>query len=176
MNWNTAAADTTERIFNGDQPSGTLEALRFLLDFFVDSDASGRAEGCQSEEFIALGKHALRLGRRQGYFAGPNAAQNVLDTVIRKQCDYGHQNISRFGRFGLLVRMHDKVARLENLMMSGHTPNHESIEDNILDVIGYSIVGVMWEENSFMLDAFPLHALHVTVVESGPHHEKEWVF
>lgn len=176
MNWNTAAADVTERIFNGDQPSGTLEALRFLLDFFVDSDASGRAEGCQSEEFIALGKHALLLGRRQGYFAGPNAAQNVLDTVIRKQCDYGHQNIARFGRLGLLVRMHDKIARLENLTASGRTPNHESIEDNILDVVGYSIVGAMWEENSFMLDVLPLHALQVTVVESGPDREKEWVF
>jgi len=165
MNWNTAAADVTERIFNGDQPSGTLEGLRLLLDHFVDANTSERLEGSQSEEFVALGKIALQLGRRHGYFAGPSAAQHVLDIVIRKQCDYGHNNISRFGRFGLLVRMHDKVARLENLMMSGHTPNHESIEDNILDVMGYSIVGTMWEEGSFLLDAFPLHALQVTVVE-----------
>jgi hypothetical protein len=72
--------------------------------------------------------------------------------------------------------MHDKIARLENLMSSGRTPNHESIEDNILDVVGYSIVGAMWEEGSFLFDVVPLHALQVTVVESGPHHEKEWVF
>jgi hypothetical protein len=34
----------------------------------------------------------------------------------------------------------------------------------------------MWEEGSFLFDVVPLHALQVTVVESGPHHEKEWVF
>jgi len=176
MNWNTAAAEVTERIFNGDQPSGTLGGLRFFLDHFVDSNTSERLEGPQSEEFVALGKIALQLGRRHGYFEGPSAAQHVLDTVIRKQCDYGHHNIARFGRLGLLVRMHDKIARLENLMSSGRTPNHESIEDNILDVVGYSIVGAMWEEGSFLFDVVPLHALQVTVVESGPHHEKEWVF
>jgi hypothetical protein len=27
-----------------------------------------------------------------------------------------------------------------------------------------------------LFDVVPLHALQVTVVESGPHHEKEWVF
>lgn len=165
MNWNTAAAHATERIFNGERPSGTLEGLRFALDHFVDANASGAMEGPQSEEFLALGRIALQLGRQHGYFEGPGAAQRVLDVVIRKQCDYGHQNIARFGRLGLLVRMHDKVARLENLLGSGKSPNHESIEDNILDVMGYSIVGTMWEENSFLLNVVSPHALQVTVVE-----------
>ena len=165
MNWNTAAAHATERIFNGDKPSGTLEGLRFLLDHFVDANTSGALEGPQSEEFMALGRIALQLGRRHGYFEGPHAAQRVLDVVIRKQCDYGHHNIARFGRLGLLVRLHDKIARLENLLGTGSAPNHESIEDNILDVIGYSIVGTMWEEETFLLEVVPPHALHVTVVE-----------
>jgi hypothetical protein len=165
MNWNTAAAHATERIFNGDRPSGTLEGLRFFLDHFVDANASGAMEGPQSEEFLALGRIALQLGRRNGFFEGSGAAQRVVDVVIRKQCDYGHQNIARFGRMGLLVRLHDKVARLENLLGTGKSPNHESIEDNILDVIGYSIVGTMWEEGSFLLDVVPPHALRVTVVE-----------
>ena len=123
-------------------------------------------QGPQDEEFLALGRIALRLGRFHGYFTSPGTAQRVLDTVIRKQCDYGHHNIARFGRLGLLVRLHDKIARLENLLGSGSAPNHESIEDNILDVMGYSIIGAMWERGVFMLDVVPLHALQVTVVES----------
>ena len=51
-----------------------------------------------------------------------------------------------------MVRMHDKVARLENLQRgSVASPNNESIDDNLLDVIGYSIIGLMWEDQTFMI-------------------------
>jgi hypothetical protein len=82
---------------------------------------------------------------------------------LRKQHDYGHENIARFGRLGLLVRVHDKIARLENLLGTGSSPNHESIEDNVVDVIGYSIVAAMWEEGTFLLALLPS-----TVAESEP--------
>jgi hypothetical protein len=83
--------------------------------------------------------------------------------VTKKQHDYGPENIARFGRTGLLVRMHDKIARLENLLASGRAPENESINDNLFDVIGYSCVAMMWEEGTFLL---PL--VSDTVVESKP--------
>jgi hypothetical protein len=71
--------------------------------------------------------------------------------VTRKQRDYGCDNILRFGRFGLLVRVHDKIARLENLEATGTAPNNESIVDNYMDVIGYCTVAIMFERGWFTL-------------------------
>jgi hypothetical protein len=76
----------------------------------------------------------------------------VHETLCRKQHDYGHENIQRFGRAGLMVRVHDKVARLENLIGNNAKPNNESIQDNVMDVIGYSAIGIMWESGTFLLE------------------------
>jgi len=75
--------------------------------------------------------------------------------LVRKQHDYGHHNIARFGRAGLLVRMHDKVARLENLLEFLKSPENESVVDNFIDVIGYASIGIMWEKNWFLLPLAP---------------------
>jgi hypothetical protein len=75
----------------------------------------------------------------------------VHETLVRKQTDYGHENIARFGAHGLLVRMHDKVARLENIVVKGADPKNESLFDNFMDVVGYSAIGCMWEVDEFLL-------------------------
>jgi len=75
----------------------------------------------------------------------------VHETLVRKQTDYGHDNIARFGSRGLLVRMHDKVARLENIVAKGVDPKNESLFDNFMDVVGYSAIGCMWEADEFLL-------------------------
>lgn len=75
----------------------------------------------------------------------------VNKTVIKKQKDYGPKNISRFGLNGLVIRMHDKVGRLDNLIKNGLMPENESIIDNLLDVIGYSVVAIMWTNQTFLL-------------------------
>lgn len=77
----------------------------------------------------------------------------VKKTVIAKQKDYGPNNISRFGINGLVIRMHDKIARLENLISKNNIPQNESILDTLLDIIGYSIVAIMWINGTFL---FPL--------------------
>jgi hypothetical protein len=51
--------------------------------------------------------------------------------------------------------MHDKVARLENLLQDERTPENESILDNYIDVIGYASIGIMWERNWFLLPLTP---------------------
>ena len=43
-------------------------------------------------------------------------AREIADIVIKKQHDYGHENILAFGEFGVLVRTNDKLARLKNLI------------------------------------------------------------
>jgi len=74
----------------------------------------------------------------------------VWSTLCNKQRDYGPENILRFGHRGLIVRLHDKVARLENLLKSGKTPENESVADTYLDIVGYSVIGLMLLDRSFL--------------------------
>jgi len=78
-------------------------------------------------------------------------AAHVLATLCKKQHDYGHENIARFGRLGLLVRVHDKIARLHNLLAKGGVPQNETIEDTYVDIVGYSAIGMMVERGWFGL-------------------------
>lgn len=78
-------------------------------------------------------------------------SEKIATLITWKQRDYGSDNILRFGRFGLLVRVHDKIARLENLAARGVEPNNESVADNYLDVIGYCTVAMMLERGWFEL-------------------------
>ena len=78
---------------------------------------------------------------------------NVIDTVheladllLSKHKDYGPKNISESpgGPInGLRVRMHDKLARINNLVDSGDNPQHESLEDSFKDMANYAIIGLM---------------------------------
>lgn len=67
--------------------------------------------------------------------------------MVRKHQDYGPLNIAMApggAMNGLLVRMHDKMARLENLYYKQQdTPNYESIEDTFIDLANYAIIGLL---------------------------------
>ena len=66
--------------------------------------------------------------------------------MVKKHQDYGPMNIAGAPggpMNGLRVRMYDKLARLNNLVDSGDTPNYESIEDTFLDLANYAIIGLL---------------------------------
>jgi hypothetical protein len=154
MFWEDAAAGTLETIFGPDTEFLGVETLRAHLDGLIEVFGAGDFDGRRVEAregWLRLGALGRSLGASLGYWStfecGPAP---ILEIVVRKQRDYGSENIARFGRFGLLVRVHDKIARLENLLSSGSTPNNESILDNVIDVIGYSCVASMWEAGEFL--------------------------
>lgn len=67
-------------------------------------------------------------------------AENVL---LKKHKDYGPRNISMSpggALNGLRVRMHDKLARINNLLDSGATPENESLRDSFLDLMNYAAI------------------------------------
>lgn len=69
-------------------------------------------------------------------------------TMVQKHQDYGPLNIAHAPGSpmnGLLVRMHDKMERLQHLHYKrrSNTPNYESIEDNLKDLANYAIIGLM---------------------------------
>jgi hypothetical protein len=76
--------------------------------------------------------------------------QAILDELaiimVKKHRDYGPMNIAGAPggpMNGLRVRMYDKLARLNNLVDTGDTPNYESIEDTLLDLANYAIIGLL---------------------------------
>ena len=75
----------------------------------------------------------------------------VVKLVIRKQRDYGHDNILQFGILGIAVRVSDKWARIENLIAKGAEPQNESLRDSWMDIAGYALVAMMLEEGVFTL-------------------------
>lgn len=68
-------------------------------------------------------------------------ALEIVELLDRKRADYGTENIKKFGSYGVLVRVSDKVERLINL--SGKEPNFEGIEDSWKDIAGYAILALI---------------------------------
>ena len=69
-------------------------------------------------------------------------------TMVQKHQDYGPLNIAHAPGSpmnGLLVRMHDKMERLQHLYYKrkSNTPNYESVEDTLKDLANYAIIGLM---------------------------------
>jgi hypothetical protein len=77
--------------------------------------------------------------------------QELLDLLLSKHKDYGPKNISDApggALNGLRVRMHDKLARINNLYeymedTNGFQPQHESLEDSFKDMANYAIIGLL---------------------------------
>ena len=70
----------------------------------------------------------------------------LLTILYRKHQDYGPLNIAGApggAMNGLRVRMYDKLARLNNQVDTGDTPNYESIEDTLIDLANYAIIALL---------------------------------
>jgi hypothetical protein len=78
----------------------------------------------------------------------------IAETVAKKQRDYGPNNVSKFGVSGLVVRIHDKIARLDNLLSSSrkgqNSVKNETVFDTLLDIVGYSTVALLWVNGWFL--------------------------
>lgn len=157
--WDDSAWEAVNIIAAKDHPSraGSLEQLRRIEDWLIsehfghehrDEETKMKVENL----WASMGAEAFILSEKLGKKLFKS---EVVTTLIKKQRDYGPDNIARFGRQGLIVRMHDKIARLENLTSRNAAPNNESIADNVLDVIGYAAIGIMWENDKFLLPMKP---------------------
>ena len=67
--------------------------------------------------------------------------------MVRKHQDYGPYNIAHApggAMNGLIIRMHDKLERLQNLYYNKcDTLNYESVEDTLIDLANYAIIGLL---------------------------------
>jgi len=73
-------------------------------------------------------------------------AVDAISLLIKKHNDYGPKNISDApggSLYGLAVRLHDKVARLANLISNNKKPSNESLEDTFVDIVNYGLIGLL---------------------------------
>ena len=81
-----------------------------------------------------------------------NEALAIADILIKKQHDYGQDNILVFGEEGIMVRLSDKIHRLINLFKNRNSkPKNESVKDTFTDIAGYAIIGLMLQKDTFQL-------------------------
>ncbi|MFY9325219.1 MAG: nucleotide modification associated domain-containing protein [Candidatus Nanopelagicales bacterium] len=72
--------------------------------------------------------------------------ETLAALLIKKQRDYGPKNVAQSpgGPInGLRVRMHDKLARINNLYETGAMPENESLRDSFMDLANYGIIAMM---------------------------------
>jgi hypothetical protein len=89
--------------------------------------------------------------------AAEKIIKDALDLMERKNADYGSDNISKTGVYGVAVRLTDKIHRLLNLTRPGaYAPNFEGIEDTFLDVLNYGLIGKMLLDGSWGSEEIPI--------------------
>ena len=126
------------------RPDGTSQMVNNLRDIRDQdrlrqrntADQTATNQGI-SQEFIDTVRQLL------------DEAGNLL---LRKQMDYGPTNISKApggALNGLRVRMHDKIARINNLIDKGVDPQNESLRDSFIDLLNYSAIAIMVLENKW---------------------------
>lgn len=118
-----------------------IETIRDHLDYMIDNYFN-KPHGPTRQEWLKLGVLAVSV-------CATLDETETFTTLVGKQRDYGPNNIARFGNSGLLLRLHDKVARLENLVANNREATNESIQDTYLDIVGYSVIGLMVMDGSF---------------------------
>jgi len=98
-----------------------------------DTVKSFDTEGIQDQNFLRIWNHNELL-------------EKLHEIYVKKNAAYGNsfdQSIDRYGYVAALVRMEDKMNRLEQLLLHNATPNDEAAEDTALDLANYAIMVAM---------------------------------
>jgi hypothetical protein len=150
--WNEAAEQASSYIYSvvRDRPKINVGLLRTAHDSFIDGHFKDPTGQVVIVRWLGTGASALELANKKGF----SISQKMLvKTLCKKQHDYGVHNILRFGQQGLLIRVWDKISRLENLERQATNPQvaEESEIDTMLDIAGYATIGIMLERGWFRL-------------------------
>lgn len=138
-----------------------LDNLRNILDLYVNSkiylnqNSDEKTKLLHKKIVLLLSSFAMCVAKDIAMEDGDFSyfKSNLIETLIRKQKDYGPTNIAKFGITGLVIRMYDKIGRLTNLTNSGNKPSvqNEPLLDSALDLLGYSSIAIMWLDDTFFL-------------------------
>lgn len=117
-------------------------------------------------EEICKGLDAIRvnlevLGENDKTLSNTSAHQfkdivkGMIETYVRKNHDYGNsfdKSLDKFGLVASVVRIGDKMNRIESLVQKKAMVQDESIRDTLLDMANYAIMTVIWVDNQKKCD------------------------
>lgn len=142
-----------ESPFRDRDPLDLLENLFSNLSFQVKSGSNINLSFNGENIYFIIASSAIEmLEKIQDPSDNAFIMGDMHNLLVAKQKDYGTKNIMEFSHIGIIVRMFDKVSRLINLLSKSHSlqssvgvnsvPN-ESVIDTLMDLIGYSTIGLM---------------------------------
>lgn len=79
-----------------------------------------------------------------------NAHDELLQTFVDKNADYGNSfesSLEEYGLIAALIRMKDKIGRLRTLIKSEAKVKDESISDTLRDLSNYALMASVWFDN-----------------------------
>lgn len=75
--------------------------------------------------------------------------KEAIELFKKKNADYGDA-FANYGPIGVIVRMGDKISRLNNVTKSGITMvNTESVRDTLVDLHNYAAMAIMLLDEDF---------------------------
>ena len=86
--------------------------------------------------------------------------QEQNDIYTKKNHDYGnvfHQSFEKYGMVMPLIRLGDKLNRLETLVLRGNQMvSDESVVDTLYDLANYAIMTIMEAQSDEVADGFTM--------------------
>jgi len=67
--------------------------------------------------------------------------EEITTILLKKNADYGGASFD-LGLNGNMVHLWDKVSRYRSMINNTSQGNFEGLEDTLLDIIGYAIIGI----------------------------------
>lgn len=92
--------------------------------------------------WVSLGSGTCEL---LGWKKQPNPKEftDFYQLLVDKHKLYGAEPLVRWGSIGIMIRIDSKLHRYTNLILDHYpsNPNDESIQDTLLDILGYCVLG-----------------------------------
>lgn len=162
-NWQTAASiildatydlSGTTPVANCPDIESCFDSVMREFDYLVDSVFSGDGYELEGplEHIGDIAAYSLHAYSMVANISKAMAVNFIFDTVVAKQKMYGPKNIEKFGLRGIIIRLNDKIERLKNLQQHQGPVLFEPIQDTWLDIVGYSVIAMMWIHGWFLLE------------------------
>lgn len=125
----------------------TNDRLENIIDQIEDVSNSLSLEEAEILYNIIQGLNDMRhiFGSESGEFR--DITNSMIQTYQAKNQDYGNsfeKSLYKFGLVASIIRLSDKMNRIESLSQTKARVKDESIEDTLLDLANYAIMTVIW--------------------------------
>lgn len=125
----------------------TNDRLENIIDQIEDVSNSLSLEEAEILYNIIQELNDMRhiFGSESGEFR--DITNSMIQTYQAKNQDYGNsfeKSLYKFGLVASIIRLSDKMNRIESLSQKKAKVESESIEDTLLDLANYAIMTVIW--------------------------------